>query len=101
MSYAQGPCTAFARAAAAAAPLDFLISPDAPRLRPFDRPGPYAAQCRYRAYPLFYMLILGWQSFVLLLLGLPWVLLIRRLPVSPTCLRWLDGLRCGAVSQVS
>ena len=37
--------------------------------------------CAARRYSLFYILMLGWQSLVLVLLALPWALLTRRLPL--------------------
>ena len=42
-----------------------------------------------RAYRLFYYLMLGWETFVLCLLGLPWGLLTRRIPVHTSLLRAL------------
>ena len=51
------------------------------------RNAPCSAACaQFRAYPLFYMLMLGWQSFVLALLGIPWMLLTRKLPVPASLL---------------
>ena len=44
-----------------------------------------------KAYPLFYLLMLGWQVFVMLLLIIPWMLLTRRLPLSAALLRRLGG----------
>ena len=44
---------------------------------------------QYRHYELFYMLMLGWQTFVLCLLGLPWMLLTRRMTLPIALLRRL------------
>lgn len=45
---------------------------------------------QFRRYSLFYTLILGWQTFVLCLLGLPWMLLTRRMKVPIALLRLLQ-----------
>ena len=37
---------------------------------------------QFKRYPLFYILFLSWQSGVLFLLIVPWMLLTRRLPLS-------------------
>ena len=44
---------------------------------------------QFKRYPLFYILFLSWQSGVLLLLIVPWMLLTRRLPLSRALLRRL------------
>ena len=44
---------------------------------------------QYRRYELFYKLMLGWQTFVLCLLGLPWMLLTRRMTLPIAVLRRL------------
>jgi len=46
---------------------------------------------QYKAYSMFYLLMLGWQLFVLLLLLLLWMLLTRRLPISVGLLRMLSA----------
>ena len=48
---------------------------------------------QFRAYPMFYMLMGGWQSFVMVLLVLPWMLLTRRLPVPGCLLRGAQASR--------
>ena len=46
---------------------------------------------QHRSYNSFYIMMLAWQSFVLMLLGLPWMLLTRRLPLPRACLDWLGS----------
>ena len=40
---------------------------------------------QFKRYTLFYIMMLCWQSFVLLMLFVPWSLLTRRVPL-PGCL---------------
>ena len=54
----------------------------------FNRPQAF----QYRVPSLFYKMMLGWQSFVLLMLVVPWMMLTRRIPVPAALLRALTGV---------
>ena len=60
-----------------------------------------AVAFQYKAYSLFYLLMLGWELFVMVLLVFPYLLLTRRLPVPAALLRCLGGRRAAADAAVT